>query len=75
LQEFIHRIWTNDNHVILKQEIDALKSSILMKDSVGEKEQEQRKKLYQVAKRFMMQIGLIQKHYRILGAENEEKEQ
>jgi hypothetical protein len=46
LQEFIHRLWTNENHVVLKQEIDALKTSILYKESVGEKENLSRKKLF-----------------------------
>lgn len=74
MQEFIHRIWTNENHVILKHEIEALKTSILMKDTLNDKEKISRKKLYQVAKRFLMQFGIIQKHYKILGGEGDEKE-
>jgi hypothetical protein len=45
-----------------------------MKDTLNDKEKISRKKLYQVAKRFLMQFGIIQKHYKILGGEGDEKE-
>ena len=45
-----------------------LKSTFLFKDCQNDLEKNQRNKLYQVAKRYLVMVGIIEKHYRVIPA-------
>lgn len=58
----------NEDLMIFKEEIDVLKTQHFTKEC-NEKEKLHRKRLYQVAKRYLVLMGFIEKAYKVL--ENE----
>ena len=58
IQELFFRLLTNDNNIIYKQEVDALKQEFLFKDC-NSKEIDNRKKVYQILKYTLVYMGIV----------------
>jgi hypothetical protein len=59
LIELFNRMYTNENRVIFKEEIEQLKSKYLTNNVHNEKEKTQRKSLFSVTKKFLKLFGII----------------
>ena len=60
----------NEDLMIYKEEIEGLKAQHFIKEC-NEKEKLHRKKLYQVAKRFLVLMGFMEKAFKVLDNEKQ----